>query len=122
MKLDTFSALSQNDLEKRVSRRARMKLPAKIVFGSKEYVLDCTIRDLSTGGARVAVPTVDVLPANLILIEPQNLLAFDSRVQWRRKALIGLSFNKAVSLDDPLNPTTQILRMYALNARHAWGH
>jgi hypothetical protein len=122
MNVDPVSPIPASELEKRVSRRARTKLPAKIIFGSKEFVLDCTIRDLSATGARVAIPPLDILPKTLILVEPQNMLAFDSCVRWQRNSLVGLSFNKAISLDDPLDPETRLLRMYALNARLAWGY
>jgi hypothetical protein len=121
MKIENVPALAQPELDNRVGGRAKAKLPAKIVFGGKQFVLDCTIRDLSAGGARLAVPAADILPDDVILIEPQSMLAFDSRVQWRRKSLAGLSFKKAVSLDDPSNPDTKVLRMYALDARLAWG-
>ena len=102
--------------------RARLRLPAKIVFGSREFALDCTIRDLSTQGARIAVPNVEIFPERLALIEPLNMFAFESVVRWRRKALFGLEFLKADSLARAVDQRTHLLRMHALNARWAWGY
>lgn len=97
-----------------------MRLPGKIVFGSRSFALDCTIRDLSASGARIAAPDPDHLPIQFVLIEPENFFAFDAKVEWRRSNLVGLSFEKAISLEGNLDPPLQLLRMHAAAAKREW--
>ncbi len=106
--------------ELRIHGRRRMRLPGKIVFGSRSFALDCTIRDLSASGARIAVPDPDHLPIQFVLIEPENFFAFDAKVEWRRSNLVGLSFEKAISLEGNLDPPLQLLRMHAAAAKREW--
>ncbi len=116
-------ASTVNDfVERRRSKRERAHLPAKIVFGDRTCVLDCTIRDLSENGACVAVSNPDVLPEHIVLIEPERFIAFDATIKWRRSKLVGLSFDAATFLDGKLDSGKQILRMYAREARKDWGY
>jgi len=106
--------------ELRIHGRRRMRMPGKVVFGSRSFALDSTIRDLSASGARIAVSNPDHIPLQFVLIEPENFLAFESKVEWRRSNLIGLSFNKAISLNGNLDPPHQLLRMHAHAAKREW--
>ncbi len=122
MKLNTIASLANDFVERRVLGRERLRLPAKITFGGRTFVLDCTIRDLSENGARVAVSNPDDLPEHIVLIEPKRFIAFDSTIKWRRSKLVGLSFDAATFLDGKLDSGQQILRMYARKARKDWGY
>jgi hypothetical protein len=104
----------------RIHARARIRLPGKIVFGSRSFALDCTIRDLSASGARISVPNPNDLPNQLVLIEPKNDLAFNAKIEWRRSNLVGLSFESAISLAGGLEGEHQLLRMHAAAAKREW--
>jgi len=106
--------------EQRIYGRRRVKLPGKIVFGNGSFALDCTIRDLSASGARIAVPNPDELPEQFILIEPKNFFAFYVSVEWHRSNLVGLSFDKTISLEGNLGSPHQLLRMHAAAAKKEW--
>jgi hypothetical protein len=121
MSAKTIASAVNDFVEKRRSEREKVRLPAKITFGGKTFVLDCTIRDLSEHGARVAVADPDVLPKAIVLIEPKNLIAFEATIKWRRGKLVGLSFDTAIFLEGQLEPGQRVLRMYARNARKEWG-
>jgi len=57
-------------------------------------VFDCSIRDLSEGGARVTVPATQPLPSHVYLINLRDGLAYESVVVWKRGSEAGLSFLK----------------------------
>jgi len=120
MNANTIASLAKGFVERRVPERERMRLPAKITFGGRTFVIDCTIRDLSKNGARVAVSNPDDLPEQIVLIEPKRFMAFDATIAWRRSQLVGLSFDATHSLEGQLGSSLQVLRMYARNARKEW--
>ena len=103
--------------DKRVSPRARTSLPAKIVFGNRAYLLDCTIKNISVTGARIAVPNSERLPNKIQIIELQEFIAFEAKIVWHRPSLIGVSFDRIISLEGELDFRYRALRMYASIAR-----
>ncbi len=107
--------------EKPVERRSSVRITLNmvlgtIVFAEESFILDCTICELSETGARVMVPNPHFLPDQLVLLEPKKFVAHEASVRWRRGVLMGLSFDKSFSLDDPLGSRQQVLRRYALEA------
>ena len=107
--------------EKAVERRSYPRnilnmVLGTIVFAEETFVLDCTICELSESGARVMVPNPHFLPDHLVLLEPKRFVAHEASVRWRRGVLMGLSFDKSFSLDEPLSSRHQILQRCALEA------
>jgi hypothetical protein len=77
-------------LERRTVHRHRTLKAGKIVLHQGESVLDCTIRNLSTAGASIAVPNAATVPAEFEL-------QFDGgtrqcTVAWRRMDRLGVKF------------------------------
>lgn len=64
---------------------------AVIVFDGGRTRLDCVIRDLSDGGAKLQVATVKGIPQSFDLIVPRHR-PHHCRVRWRALKEIGVQF------------------------------
>jgi hypothetical protein len=78
--------------ERRVSRRQKTLLAGKIVFGANRFAMDCSIRDLSTGGAKLSFADPVGIPAEFELHLPSRGTAFRAEVRWRRGQQVGVRF------------------------------
>jgi len=78
-------------LEKRLSPRRNTRIIAVIVFDGGRTRLDCVIRDLSDGGAKLQVATVKGIPQSFDLIVPRHR-PHHCRVRWRALKEIGVQF------------------------------
>jgi hypothetical protein len=78
--------------DRRQTPRRRVLKQAKAVFNGFRSVIDCTIRDLSTGGARIACDQVIALPDwfHLVMMPERDMR--EVRVVWRRPGEAGLQF------------------------------
>jgi hypothetical protein len=86
--------------ERRAPRR-RTFLGGKAVFGEGQ-VVNCTIRDLSEGGAKITLARGDCVPTHFFLIEPRSAMAYKARVSWIKAPDFGVAFLSAYPLDQPL--------------------
>jgi len=77
---------------RRRARRARTLLAGKIIAGNGLNVLDCMIRDFSSGGARVRISAATALPPKVSLLVIKEGLLFEANVAWRRGDETGLTF------------------------------
>ncbi|HEV2956383.1 MAG TPA: diguanylate cyclase [Xanthobacteraceae bacterium] len=78
--------------ERRASHRARMWRGGKILFNSGRSVLDCTVRDLSPGGACLQVESlVGVPPAFELLIDREHAPR-PCRLVWQSDHRAGVQF------------------------------
>ena len=78
-------------LEKRLSPRRHTMIVATIVFDGGRTRLDCVIRNLSDGGAKLEVPTVKNIPQSFDLMVPRHR-PHHCRVAWRALKEIGVQF------------------------------
>jgi hypothetical protein len=80
-------------LERRLSPRRNTAIPAEIVFEGGRARVDCIIRDLSDGGARLEIvgTPVSKIPATFDLIAPKHR-PHPCRVAWRTLREIGVAF------------------------------
>ncbi|MCP8937223.1 PilZ domain-containing protein [Alsobacter sp. SYSU M60028] len=74
--------------------RQRTLKGATIVFNNAKSVLDCTVRNLSTGGALLGLPTTAGVPAAFELRIPDHPPRA-CRVAWRLVDRIGVAFEAA---------------------------
>jgi hypothetical protein len=65
-------------------------LPARIIAEGRS--LDCAVRDVSPGGARLRVADPKVVPAEFQLVFQQTGEFRRAKVRWRRAQHIGVSF------------------------------
>ena len=82
---------SVNLRDKRLSPRRITMIPAQIVFDSGRRRVDCIIRNLSEGGAKLEVATVLGLPPTFDLIAKGHR-PHACRVAWRALREMGVQF------------------------------
>lgn len=85
-------ALAASTPNLRRTRRLRVLQPAKIVFGT-DMMIHCEVRDISIGGARIAIKQHMMLPDRFeLFICAQDLRVHAARVRWRSGDFVGVSF------------------------------
>ena len=91
--------------ERREAIREPTNAPGRVLHGPN-YGLwaDCSIRDMSTSGAKIELSHVHRLPARFVLVDFQGGSAIEVILKWRRGDLAGLSFEKRHGLRDNTDP------------------
>jgi PilZ domain len=77
--------------EKRLSPRRNTMIIATIVYGGGSVRIDCVIRDLSDGGAKLEVPSARSIPNSFDLMVPGHR-PHHCRVAWRALKELGVQF------------------------------
>ena len=96
----------------RRTARKRVILGAKVVYNEGSYSVDCRIRDLSEGGARIVLSPGIVIPTRVVLIDTRNSIAYESEVAWLKAPEFGLKFLSTHSMRN-LPPQLQYLKRYS---------
>lgn len=96
--------------ENRRAARKQVLLSGKIAYAGGAYNFNCTIRDISETGARVAISRGQGIPNSVYLIDLRSRVAHDARVVWQRSPLFGLTFLTTYPLAQPLEPHLEFLR------------
>jgi hypothetical protein len=78
--------------EQRATARVRSYLAGKVLFPNGLSTIDCAVRDISPGGARLQVSSTAGLPGHFRLHIPQRGLTYAARVRWIAQHEIGVSF------------------------------
>ena len=78
-------------LEKRLSPRRNTTIAASIVFDGGRRRVDCVIRNLSDGGAKLEVAAVRSVPDHFELFVPKHRPQ-QCRVAWRALKEVGVQF------------------------------
>ncbi|HVX79401.1 MAG TPA: PilZ domain-containing protein [Bradyrhizobium sp.] len=77
-------------MDKRATPRRVVRKPGIIEFGGGAF--SCMVRDLSTAGAALDVPSVAGIPDRFTLAVPADDLHFQCHVIWRKEMHMGVSF------------------------------
>ena len=98
-------------IELRQARRLRVVQQAKIVVGP-EVMFHCEVRDLSTGGAKIAVRRHVPLPERFdLFICAHDIRFHKARLRWREGDFVGVSFG--ADSEDALPPALPVPRFVA---------
>ncbi|KAA5601922.1 PilZ domain-containing protein [Blastochloris sulfoviridis] len=82
--------------ERRRTKRRRTFYRGTILHTGRSVSLDCTVRDVSVGGARLEVQTDAALPETFALAVPQlDFASRPVRIVWTRNRDIGVHFEAA---------------------------
>ena len=76
--------------DRRKSPRRRVLKDGKLIFGQGRSVVDCTIDNMSDGGAHVRLSGSHGLPPEFYLAEASRGIVHKAEVAWRTTAGIGL--------------------------------
>ncbi len=103
--------------DQRKSRRPRVLLAGRLIYGEAAMTIDCTIRDRTESGARLKLSGPAVLPPKMTLIEIGSGVAHECEISWRRFPEIGVSFLSSTSLEKVAEPELLRLRRMWQDAR-----
>jgi hypothetical protein len=104
-------------LHNRIAQRNRTLLSGIVLHGPQSLTLDCTVRDLSTAGARIRLAgQVHILPLVALLV-PTLDQAFAASSVWRREQEFGLSFLQAIDFQAPTSDLARTVRLLWLERR-----
>lgn len=81
--------------ERRKTARRRTFLGGVLAFQGRYATLDCTIRNLSDAGARIAVDGSAILPDEFDFMVTRNDRAYRARLVWRNAEAAGLALRSA---------------------------
>jgi hypothetical protein len=79
-------------MEQRRAVRQRAFLQGRIFFNNRRTSVDCLIRDISEGGARLKFSGATVTPDVVDLHIPAREETYRAKVMWRNADEIGVSF------------------------------
>ncbi len=96
--------------------RQRAYLGGKLVYGDY-FSLDCVVRDINSGGARIQLPEGQAVPDKVFLVDLKMAIAYDAHVAWRRYPMIGLAFDHQHGLAEANTPHLRILKQLWMSSR-----
>lgn len=82
-------------MEKRNTERRRTYKGGKIVFNNDRSAIDCTIKNMSRGGAALNVASSLGVPNEFTLVVGPENVQKSCRVAWKTETLIGIAFLEA---------------------------
>jgi hypothetical protein len=82
--------------ERRNEGRRRVLKAAKIVFNSRQSVLDCYVRDVSDSGARLEFKALTVFPDTFELLIGSETTFRKCQVAWRSNNAAGVTFTQCL--------------------------
>jgi hypothetical protein len=97
-------------VEGRRSPRKRTLLGGKVIYGDDNRVRDCTIRDISEQGARIALGQGEIIPTSVFLLDRRNATVYEAKVTWIKAPNFGLRFVNSYSLESELPPELQHIK------------
>lgn len=107
---DARHSRKKPDQDSRRSGRKRTLLGGKITYADGAHTLDCTIRDVSRTGARIALAKGLGIPSAVYLIDLRNGVAYEANVEWCRPPEFGLAFLKTHPLATLCDPHLYYLK------------
>ncbi|BBF93680.1 hypothetical protein [Blastochloris tepida] len=78
--------------ERRLQRRERTLRGARIAFGNMSITIDCVVRDLTSRGARLRVPSTVGVPSVFHLLHQRDGSIQRCQVAWRTETEVGVEF------------------------------
>lgn len=79
-------------MDERTDARTKTFIAGRIIGSDGGSPLDCIVKDLSEGGAKIEVEDATTVPAMFELEIPQRRTAFRAEIRWRYAHLIGVKF------------------------------
>jgi len=89
-----------DDIQKRAAPRERTLRAGKLFVGPDLLEINCTVTDISDGGARLRLPPGQYIPDEVWLMEVRSGIVSRAKVAWRGYPLIGLRFVTSDHVDE----------------------
>jgi len=103
--------------ERRRQGRKRVLFSGLVVDSDGKNTTECTIQDLNTHGAQLALSRELARGSQLYLLDTQNRTAYQATVVWSEADRAGLSFSRAYGLDMGLPPELHFLGHLLVEAK-----
>jgi hypothetical protein len=97
--------------EKRGQPRRRVLRAGKILFANNACTLDCTIRNVSDGGAMLLIGHSVTVPDQFELYEPGRFTLHEARVVRRTGDTVGLALSQTRSIADSTDARMRRLKI-----------
>jgi hypothetical protein len=97
--------------ERRPSPRRRALLAGLVVHSAGRFSFQCTIRDISAGGARIVFAAGSAVPSQIEVINRSNGAVYHCDVIWTTNIAAGLKFTASYDMKD-LPPELDFLRRF----------
>lgn len=78
--------------DKRIFPRIRSLLGARIEFNNRSSTMDCLVREMSKGGAKLEFSDARSIPDTFDVVVPSKGQHFRAEVRWRHGNSIGVEF------------------------------
>jgi hypothetical protein len=98
--LAIYNDASSSPVERRPKLRKRVLLMGIVVYANGRYSFDCTFRNLSETGARVAVGKNTQFPSEFYLINIRDRVAYEAKVIWNGGSEVGVTFKKILPMSE----------------------
>ena len=86
--------------DRREHPRELTSLRARVFYGKEmAHWADCSIVDLSKGGARLQISAIYPLPSRFVVLQLLGGVVYDVRVRWRRGDMTGVSFDAQTQIE-----------------------
>ncbi len=80
--------------DRRASPRRQVNWGSFVALLDGSHWIKCQTRDISAGGARVALDEPRGLPPSIWFLDMRNRLAYEGRIAWQASPEIGVEFLK----------------------------
>lgn len=87
--------MSEREPERRTSTRQKSFLQGRIFFNNRRSAIDCLVRDISAGGAKLIFSQTASIPDVVELFIPQKDQTLRAHVIWRSGEEAGVAFRTA---------------------------
>ncbi len=89
--------------DRRAHPREAVRLPARIFWGKDLGIwADCTVADISPGGAKVTLPDLYDPPLYVVVLRLDIGVAYEAVRKWRRAGALGVAFEEVHPLSGPV--------------------
>jgi hypothetical protein len=96
--------------ERRPKQRKRVLLTGIVTYANGAHSFNCTMRDLSETGARIAVGESAQFPSDFYLINIRDRIAYKATPVWNNGSEIGVAFKAAIPLSAITDPALNYLK------------
>jgi hypothetical protein len=96
--------------ERRPKSRKRVLLTGIVAYGEGAFSFDCTLRNLSETGARIAIGKNMQFPSDFYLINVRDRVAYDAKLVWNNSTEVGVTFKKTMPLAGITDPKLSFLK------------
>jgi hypothetical protein len=105
-------------VELRRWRRQRVLLSGLGFVPQTHSTFDCTIKDVSESGARIAIRTDSVVPRRFFLINVKNQMAYEVQTVRRKERDMGLKILRPIELTNASCHESRQLRQLLVERLH----